>query len=386
MKIVHLCISAFYIDDFSYQENILSKYHKKFGHDVTVIASLFSFNKEGKGYYIERPSEYFNSFGIKVVRIDYKKPFHKINRLLRHYDGLLEKLAAEKPDIIFSHNISAVDMIVLRQYVRSHPNVRLYADNHADYINSGRNFFSKHILHPVIWRYYAQRIEPYIKKCYGVTPMRCRFLKDVYKIPSSKIDFLPMGVDDESIPTDRNMVRQNVRKELNIPNDAVTIITGGKIDKLKNIHHLVNVLNNIKNQKLHLIICGVLTPEMQYLKDEYFDINNRIHYLGWCNADRVINCMVASDIACFPGTHSTLWEQSVGIGLPAIFNRWNEMEHVNVNGNSLLINGNNEIELSNAIDIMSDSQNYIRYKKLAADAAKMFLYSEISKRAIEMVS
>ncbi|MBQ9523623.1 MAG: glycosyltransferase family 4 protein [Bacteroidaceae bacterium] len=384
MKIVHLCISAFYIDNFSYQENLLSKYHRKLGHDVTVIASLFSFNKEGKGCYLEGPSEYVNSDGVKVIRIDYKKPFYKINKLFRHYEGLFEKIANEKPDIIFSHNISAADMMILRRYLKLHPNVRLYADNHADYINSGKNFLSKHILHPIIWRFFAQKIEPYIQKCYGVTPMRCRFLKEVYRISEKKIGFLPMGVDDDSIPSERDVVRKKIRSELGISDDAILIISGGKIDRLKNIHKLVEAIKSLNNEKIKLILCGVLTPEMDCLKKEFDDKTDVFYYLGWCDAQRVIDCMVASDIACFPGTHSTLWEQSVGIGLPAIFNHWNEMEHVNVNGNCFLINGEDVGEIRQAILTMTDLSNLSHYRELAKEASKSFLYSEIAKKAIEL--
>lgn len=385
MKIVHLCISAFYIDNFSYQENLLSKYHKKQGNDVTVIASLFTFNKEGKGCYLSGPSEYFNSDGIKVVRIDYKRPFYKVNRFLRHYEGLFEKIEEEKPDVIFTHNISAVDMWVLRRYLKSHPDVRLYADNHADYINSGKNFLSKHVLHPIIWRYFARKIEPYIEKCYGVTPMRCRFLKEVYRIPEEKIGFLPMGVDDDSIPIERGDVRNKIRSELAISDDAIVIISGGKIDRLKNIHVLVEAIKSLNNGNIKLILCGVLTPEMECLKKEFENKTDVFHYLGWCNAQRVIDCMVASDIACFPGTHSTLWEQSVGIGLPAIFNHWKEMEHVNVNGNCILIDGKNRAELQKAIVTMIKSSNLSHYKELAKEASKSFLYSEIAKKAIELL-
>ena len=94
--------------------------------------------------------------------------------------------------------------------------------------------------------------------------------------------------------------------------------------------------------------------------------------------------MVASDIACFPGTHSTLWEQSVGIGLPAIFNHWNEMEHVNVNGNCFLINGEDVGEIRQAILTMTDLSNLSHYRELAKEASKSFLYSEIAKKAIEL--
>lgn len=209
--------------------------------------------------------------------------------------------------------------------------------------------------------------------------MRCRFLKEMYHIKSEKIEFLPMGVDDEAIPVDRDSVRKDIRIELGIPDSAFVILTGGKIDKLKNTHVLLEALQKLNSQNIHLIICGTLTQEMEYLKGE-FASNANIHYLGWCNADRVMNCMVASDLACFTGTHSTLWEQSVGVGLPAIFKRWNEMEHVNVNGNCEFVKGEDVEELANIIEKVISPAEYSAMLTKAKEAATQFLYSEISKK------
>ena len=381
MKIVHLCLSAFFIDNYSYQENMLPKYHVKMGHDVTVIASLFTFGADGRGCWLEGYSEYDDKNGFHVVRLPYKKPL-KINKTLRHYDRFEEILNREAPDIVFSHNISFADVSVLVKYLKKHPNVRVYADNHADFVNSAKNFLSRYILHPIIWRHYAKMLEPYLIKCYGVIPIRCRFLKEMYHINPDIIEFLPMGVDDESIPTDRMAIRTAIRKELSIPEDDIVLLTGGKIDRLKNTHILVEAINSIGNRNVHLIICGTLTPDMEYLKTE-FAKNPNIHHLGWCNAERVMNCMVASDIACFPGTHSTLWEQSVGVGLPAIFKRWDEMDHVNVNGNCHFVKGDDVEELKSAIFFMLDPENFRQYKSKAIEASKCFLYSEISKKAIQ---
>ena len=378
MKIVHLCLSAFFIDNYSYQENILPKYHVKMGHVVTVIASLFTYNKEGKGGMLEGYTEYDDRNGYHVVRLPYKNPV-KMNHILRHYVNFEKILERETPDVIFSHNVSFGDTTIVAAYLKKHPNVKVYADNHGDFINSAKNFISKQILHPIIWRHYAKKLEPFLTKCYGVTPMRCRFLKEMYHLKPEIIEFLPMGVDDESIPEDREAVRTSIREELNIPQNDIVILTGGKIDKLKNTHVLLDTLKQINNDKVHLIICGTFTPEMEYLK-ESIDSNSKIHYLGWCNAERVMNCMVASDMACFPGTHSTLWEQSVGVGLPAIFKRWNEMEHVDVNDNCIFVSGDDVNELSSSISKMIN--NYKYYNSKALVASKQFLYSEISKKAI----
>lgn len=382
MKILHLCLGNFFIDNYSYQENMLPKYHAKQGHDVLVIASLYTFDKNGNGTYLSDPTRHQDKNGFNVVRLANKKPT-VWNRFFRHYEGLPEEMERFAPDVIFSHNLSYGDTPVVRAYVKKHPNVKVFADNHGDFINSAKNLFSKHILHPIIWRHYAKVLEPYLQKCYGVTPMRCRFLKEMYHINPSIVEFLPLGVDDDLIPTNRDEVRKNIRQELEVSEDEFLIVTGGKIDKIKNTHVLVDALEKLNSPYVHLVVCGVLTPEMEYLKDR-FDNNPLIHYLGWCSIEKVMNCMVASDLACFPGTHSTLWEQSVGVGLPAVFKLWYEMDHVNVNGNCVFVQGEDIEELTSVLqELTCKGEKYYTLKKQSEIASKSLLYSEIARRAIE---
>lgn len=381
MKVLHLCLGNFFIDNCSYQENMLPKYHVKQGHEVLVIASLETYDEKGECAFIKKPSSYKDENGFNVIRLAYKKPT-AWNCFFRHYKGLKKEIELFKPDIIFSHNLSFGDTPVVRNYIRKHPEVKLYADNHGDFINSARNFLSRHILHPVIWRHYAKVLEPYLEKCYGVTPMRCRFLKEMYHITPEIVEYLPLGVDDEAIPQDRLAVKRRIRNELSIHDQDILIFTGGKIDRLKNIHILIEAFEKIAKSNLHLVICGVLTPEMSFLEETIKAHQSNIHYLGWCDAPRVMDCLVASDFVCFPGTHSTLWEQSIGVGLPAIFKRWPEMEHVNVNGNCIFVDGDDTSEIVTAINRLCDRLTYNEYKELSEKAAPIFLYSEISKKSI----
>lgn len=39
MKILHLCLACFYIDGYTYQENILPRINREDGHDVRILAS-----------------------------------------------------------------------------------------------------------------------------------------------------------------------------------------------------------------------------------------------------------------------------------------------------------------------------------------------------------
>ena len=383
MKIVHLCLGNYFADNYSYQENLLPKYHVRMGYEVTVMASLFVFDHQGKGSYLPGPIEYDSGGdGFHVIRLANPKPV-KFNRFFRRFEGLYEKLEREAPDIIFSHNVSYADTVAVRRYLKRHRGVKLFADNHADFINSARYVWSRRILHPVIWRHYAKLLEPFMEKCYGVTPQRCRFLKEMYHIRPDLVDYLPLGVDDDALPSDRLSVRRKVREELGIPEDASVIFTGGKIDRRKNTHVLVEALRGLPRKDIHLIICGVLTPSMASLEKE-IEADDRIHYLGWCDAPRVMDCMVASDLACFPGTHSTLWEQAVGVGIPVVCKRWPEMEQVNVNGNCVFVAGDHAGELGEVLQRILSPDVFPGMSALAETASAEFRYSKIARTAINL--
>ena len=266
MRVLHICLGCFFIDNYSYQENMLPKYHVKQGHDVTVIASLETFDAEGRRTVMSSPSSYRDKNGFSVIRLAYKKPL-RWNRLFRHYMGLKKSIEVVAPDIIFIHGACFGDTPIIRSYLNKHPSVKLFVDSHADWINSAKNWLSLHILHSIVWRYYSKVIEPYMIRCYGVTPMRCRFLKEMYHVKPGLIEYLPLGVDDELIPKDRDHVRDRVRNEFGINKTDFLILTGGKIDKLKNTQFLLKAFEHIGDPRVHIVICGVLTPEMEGLKE-----------------------------------------------------------------------------------------------------------------------
>ena len=365
---------------------MLTKYHVKMGYEVTVIASMVSFDKNGKYCLLEKEETRIDNDGYKVIRVDYKNKgtiFYKYNKFFRHFKNLHKLLEQEKPDIIFCHNITFGDTGIIVDYLKKHKNVKLFADNHADYINSGRNFLSKHILHKIIWRYYGKKLEPYLEKCYGVTPLRCDYLADIYKIKKDIIKFLPMGIDDDAIPKNQDIIRKEIEAQYNIAPDSFIIVTGGKIDRLKNIHHLLNAVIRENNPKIHVIVYGNVAPDMKLLMAELFE-KERIHHAGWCNNNEVMRLMSIADLCFFPGTHSVLWEQAVGLGKPCVFKEWYKMTHVNINNNCIFVKGEDEDELQNTIKELVGTTKYLELKHNAQIAASEFRYSEISKKAIEL--
>jgi 1,2-diacylglycerol 3-alpha-glucosyltransferase len=384
MKIVHLCLSCFYIDDYSYQENMLPKYHVKQGHDVTVIASLVSFDSKGKACLLENESVVKSKDGFNVVRIDYKRPFYKFNKFVRFYKNTYSHLKNENPDVIFIHDFSFMDIGKIIKYVSKHKHVKIFVDCHTDYINSAQTWVSRNIFHHLIWRYYAKILSPYVEKFYGVTPLRCDFLRDAYKIDPDKVELLVMGVDDELLENkDRALIRRKYLTALEIDDSDFIIVTGGKIDEKKNIHLVMQAVNDLNQKNVKLIVFGTVAPEMRALFDSLI-ISKSIIYIGWLNSDTILDYLLFADLIVFPGTHSVLWEQAVGVGTPCVFKYWEGMTHVDVGGNCEFLYKDTIAEIKDLFNlILNEKDKYRQMKEVAVKRGLVsFSYSVISKRAI----
>jgi 1,2-diacylglycerol 3-alpha-glucosyltransferase len=385
MKIVHLCLSSFYIDDYSYQENMLPKYHVLQGHDVTVIASLVSFDANGKPCLLDSESTKITKDGYKVIRVDYKRHFYNFNKFVRIYNSVYCLLEKEKPDLIFLHDFSFLDIRKIIKYVKLNRNVKVFSDCHTDYVNSAQTWVSLNIFHKIIWRYYAKILSPFVQKFYGTTPLRCDFLKDIYKIAPDKTSLLVMGIDDELLKNkNREVIRIKYSNDLKFELSDFVIVTGGKIDEKKNIHLLIQAVNRLNIPNVKLYVFGSVAPEIKSLLDNLI-ISDSIKFTGWQNSDSILDYFLFADLVVFPGTHSVLWEQAVGAGAPCVFKYWKGMTHIDVGGNCEFLHKDsiNEIECI-LLSIINDTDKYFSMKKTAIEKGlREFSYSDIADRAIK---
>lgn len=384
MKIVHICLGCFYIDNYSYQENMLPKYHKKLGYDVSIIASRLSFNASGLACLVEA-NEYINEFGIHVTRLDYLKGIEKVSKFLRLYDNLYNTLEKENPDILFIHGCQFLDIIYIKHYLKKHSHVKVFVDNHADFSNSATNWLSKNILHKFIWKKCAHIIEPYTEKFYGVLPARVDFLKNVYKIPEKKIEFLPMGADDEKFEQIENLeFKAQFRQKYNVKEDEFLVVTGGKIDNSKKqILLLMEAIKKLKNTNIKLIVFGSVVEELREQINLMSD-GEKIQYIGWISSDESYNYFGMADLVVFPGRHSVFWEQVAGIGVPMLVKYWEGTTHIDIGGNCEFLYEDSVEEIKNKIEeIVLDEGKYTKMKNVAKKNGKLkFSYSKISEKSI----
>lgn len=374
-----MCLGNFYIDNYSYQENLLTKYHKKLGHEVKIIASLFNFNDKGKPYYIDKCNDYINENGIEVSRLAYKKPSF-IYKKLRRYYGTYEKINGYNPDIVFIHGCQFLDIDKVVKYLKKYPDTKVFIDNHADFSNSAKNWISLNILHKIIWKSCLTKIKPYVKKFYGVLPARVDFLIKIYKSPPEKTELLVMGADDDYVKTSKDIA--DIRQKHNIKDDDFLIVTGGKLDIYKNIDLLLKAIDKINNDKIKLIIFGEGDNNTNPIFANYLKHKN-IVFIGWISSDSVYKYFNNANLVVFPGRHSVLWEQAVACGVPCVFKWWEGTTHLDLGNNCLFLHEDTPEAIINIINLIyNDTELFAEMKNKALKVADNFLYSKIAKESI----
>ncbi len=385
MKILHCCLAAFYIDGYSYQENILPREHKKMGHDVKIVASTETFVDNSKLGYIE-PSEYINEDNISVVRLPYSKILpHAIMKKIRIYKGLNNVLCQFRPDILFLHDLQFMDILTIVKYLKDKPLVKVFVDCHSDFSNSARTWLSKNILHKIIYRYCAKKIEPYTEKFWGVLPARVNFLVDVYNIPREKVKLLVMGAEDEKVKNaQKYSTRHELRDKYGLKKEDILIVTAGKIDSAKKqTLILMRAVHGIKNERVKMVIFGSLSKEIQ---EEFYSScdDEKIKFIGWVNSNESYNHFAMADLVVFPGRHSVFWEQVVGLGIPCIIKYWEGTTHIDLDGNCKYIFEDTVEEIRKQIEDVVNNEKELNNMKMVAIKKGMeaFSYSRIAMKSI----
>lgn len=381
MRVLHVCICGPFTDGFEYQDNILPRKHKEEGHYVKIITTTDTFNSKNK--LGQAPmGEYSTKNSITYLRLPWAKT--RVFKYMRYVPDLYHSICDSNPDIIFVHGVQFISLRDIYRYVKKHRHVKLYIDNHADYYNSPVKKLHTKILTYWIWGHYARAISKYTEKFWGVTPWRCQYLHEIFGIPKDKIDLLVMGGDDDKINFENQyQIRSEIRKSLHIDENDFLIVTGGKIDRTKNIHLLMQAVAELNNKNIKIVVFGQPDDEMKPIIDELCN-SDRIRFIGWIQSDKAYDYFLAADLGFFPGTHSVLWEQACACGLPCVFKEWEGMHHVDVGGNCKFLYNDSVEEIKEMIlCIVNDIDKYGAMKKVAIEKGiPTFSYSEIAKRAI----
>ena len=384
MNIVQISAEAPYNEGWGYQDNLLPKYQAKMGHNVTLIITDAE-HRDGKLVHVGA-QDYMSKDGFRVIRKKKEKILiPKITEILSNID-IYEDLVKLRPDFVFLHGLSDITNIQVVKYKKKeNPNLVIVADNHLDdNILFGKPKPIRKKFLSTFFSFNYKRLDPYISRVYGVTPMRKEFAKNFFHIPQEKTDVLIMGADDECIDfAHREEIRERIRNEFGFKDDTFVIVTGGKIERNKNIELLVQACEKL-NRNVQLIVFGSIAPDFKTEFENFLEKSPKTHYIGWIDASKVYDYFFASDLVVFPGRHSVLWEQACASKVPCVFKHYKGMEHVDNGGNSLLIDAVSIDALAQLISKLTFTEQYYQMKMVAeSEKTDIYMYSRIAAKSLE---
>lgn len=385
MKIAHICLVGGYTEGLNYQENNLIKYQAEDGHEVSLITTDHCYT-EGVWGLCTTETDYINPDGVHIIRLPFAFPLpYNVNRQIGIFKGFKDTLERIRPDIIFVHNLQFQDNRKVASYKRKHPEVVVYADNHSDFSNSARNWFSRNTLYRFWWKPCAKAVEPYVKKFFGVMPSRVDFLQNIYGISADKTDLLIMGADDESVErAAKKEIHKEVREKYGLQPEDFLIVTGGKIDAFKTqTLLLMQAVQEIQREHLKLLVFGSIEEE---LKEKLLALcdGKKIQYIGWAKGEQSYEYFAAADLVVFPGRHSIYWEQVAAQGIPMICKYWEGTTHVDIGGNvEFLMEDSVEVIKEKILELLDHPEKYEQMKKSAgSDGRNAFSYRLIARKSV----
>lgn len=311
MKILHLCLSCFYIDNSLYQENELVREHVAMGHEVRVLASTEVMSKGGQLTYT-KSGEYMGSDGAMVKRLPYSKLLPEaIMRKLRMHPGVYDEIAAFAPDVIVFHGGCGWEIRTVKRYANRHPNVEFWVDSHEDANNSARGLISRELLHK---RYYGPLLRSSLPERHPVLCISLEtmdFLHKTYRIPRERLEFFPLGGRPLS-DADYTRKRAAKRAELGVQDGEVMLFQSGKFDRLKRLSDTLEAFIATPDPAFKLFLSGVIMKNVDEANiNRLIALDSRITFLGWNSPDDMIDLLAAADVYLQPGSQSVTMQNSM---------------------------------------------------------------------------
>ena len=320
MKIVH--IVQYLMQGHTYQENYLPHAMARLGHEVTILAGT-----QNPDFYTDAPHEKGDTVldhdGVKIVYTPMR-----YRSLWSEIDGIEALLDAEKPDLLYVHGFLLTRCFALARWQMRNQDCVCVADTHETYPLAFNACFSGSVKDRIryfvyfrcVYRWWKNFVERRYRRVFYVSPPRKRFAMQALGFREEMLTDLWLGADLATLPYGRKeALRASARAELGLAPEERIVILAGKLDALKHPVELAEAFFRIRAPGWTLLYVGSLPEELKRRIEEIADGSDKLRMIGFVPGERVLEWIAASDLAAYPGAPSVLWQQTVCLGIPALF-------------------------------------------------------------------
>lgn len=345
------------------------------GYKVDIACNF----KQGNVTSTERIKEFkkeVNNKNIQAYNIPIPRRIIDVINILKSY--IMLKKLVEKNEYEIVHCQSPIGGVIARLACKkSRKNgTKIIYSAHGFHFYKGASFKNWLLFYP---------IEKY---CARHTDCIITMNQEDFEIAKKKmtkanaIKYIPgVGVDINKIE-ELKINYYEKRKELNIPNDSIIVVSVGELNNNKNHEDIIRAIGLLYDPNIYYIICGQ-GPLEQYLQNlcQNIGIEDKVRFLGY--RKDVIEILKVSDIFAFPSIREGLsvsLMEAMAVGLPVVCSE--------IRGNTDLINhgrGGYLIRVGN-IEKYAKAIKKVSYDKELCQKMQQYNRALIEKRDINNIN
>lgn len=354
MRIVHLV--DYFQPKLGYQETFLAREHAKLGHKVWVVTSdrYYPFSNYMTAFYKLLGKRLVGSGtrieeGIKTIRL---YGWEIMGAPLIYLPDLFQTLSDVKPDVVFCHNMYSL-ISASAAYLKPKIGYKLIYDTHTASFNTN---LTDTIPKKLYYFFYHLLAVSKIKKekdaIFAIGEEEQQFICQDFNFNKKNIPIIRLGVDIQRFHLSakrRNIIREKLGAQ---KNDILMIFTG-KIHPKKDIHILLQALNEINNKNIKLMIIG--DGDNDYLKrlKKIIRDKRRVIWKHFVANDELPSYYSASDFGTWPGNPSISMLEAMSCNLPLVLPKSEGTKYLDKSGAIVWFERSNIKELAERIKQLS---------------------------------
>ena len=333
-----------------------------------------------------------NSLGYQITRLN---PYFSLGQMIK-CKGLLTHVLAFQPDVIIIIGLGKLfPKPILKHVFLNTKTIILLADNEDSFdqfsgikgwYNKIKKIALRKIFKDPIYKLAVKKANQFFAYTPSAPSVVLNYLpKKLHAIFLQKVVPLSLGFDDEEFYFDEK-IRLSKRKEMNLLDSDIVLITATRITSFKNLERVIDVVDeiNFKGTSLKYVIAGFGDDAYSKKLKNYIaskKYNTQFITLPFLSHSALLELYNAADLGYW-SSHIITHYEAMGTGLPIILPNKKNIEHIIVHDS----NGwkFNDLEIYATFNHAITQTNLFREKRssLADTAKQKFAFTTIAQKIL----